>query len=42
MVTKKLSNKFQQTEKAVKDKNGNPLTTTEEKLERWVKQFEEL
>jgi hypothetical protein len=30
MVTRKLSNKFQQTEKPVKDKNGNPLTTAED------------
>ena len=28
LVTKKLTGKFQQTGKPVKDKNGNPLTTT--------------
>ena len=27
LVTKKLTGKFQQTDKPVKDKNGNPLTT---------------
>ena len=35
-VTKKLTGKFQQTEKPVKDKNGNPLTTAKEQLKRWV------
>jgi hypothetical protein len=39
MVTRKLSNKFQQTEKPVKDKNGNPLTTAEDQLKRWVEHF---
>jgi predicted metalloprotease with PDZ domain len=29
-VTRKLRRKFQQTEKPVKNKDGNPLTTTEE------------
>nr|KAG5691094.1 hypothetical protein BaRGS_027598 [Batillaria attramentaria] len=29
-VTKKLAGKFQQTDKPVKDKNGHPLTTTED------------
>ena len=28
LVTKKLTGKFQQTDKPVMDKNGNPLTTT--------------
>ena len=28
LVTKKLTGKFQQTDKPVKDKNGKPLTTT--------------
>nr|KAG5707958.1 hypothetical protein BaRGS_025096 [Batillaria attramentaria] len=41
-VTKKLTGKFQQTDKPVKDKNGHPLTTTEEQLKRWAEQFREL
>lgn len=40
MVTKKLSNKSQQTDKPMKDKNENPLTTTEEQLEIWVVHLE--
>ena len=42
MVTEKLMGKFQQTDKPVKDKNGNPLTTTKEQLKRWVEHFREL
>ena len=42
MITKKLANKFQQTEKPVKDKNGNQLTTTEEQFTRWAEHFREL
>ena len=42
MITKKLANKFQQTEKPVRDKNGNQLTTTEEQLTRWAEHFREL
>jgi len=38
MTTKKLSNKFQQTEKLVRDKHGNSLTTTEDQLKRWMEQ----
>nr|KAG5709927.1 hypothetical protein BaRGS_029969 [Batillaria attramentaria] len=41
-VTKKLTGKFQQTDKPVKDKNGHPLTTTEEQLKRWAEHFREL
>nr|KAG5704681.1 hypothetical protein BaRGS_025323 [Batillaria attramentaria] len=41
-VTKKLAGKFQQTDKPVKDKNGHPLTTTEEQLKRWTEHFREL
>ena len=41
-VTKKLAGKFQQTDKPVKDKNGNPLTTTEEQLKRWAEHFREI
>ena len=42
MITKKLANKFQQTEKPVRDKNGNQLTTTDEQLTRWAEHFREL
>ena len=42
LVTKKLSGKFQQTDKPVKDKDGNPLATTEEQLKRWAEHFKEL
>nr|KAG5700908.1 hypothetical protein BaRGS_012315 [Batillaria attramentaria] len=41
-VTKRLAGKFQQTDKPVKDKNGQPLTTTEEQLKRWAEHFREL
>nr|KAG5687140.1 hypothetical protein BaRGS_019218 [Batillaria attramentaria] len=41
-VTKELAGKFQQTDKPVKDKNGHPLTTTEEQLKRWAEHFREL
>ncbi|KAI8503757.1 hypothetical protein Bbelb_187280 [Branchiostoma belcheri] len=42
MVTRKLAGKFQQSDKPVKDKQGNPLTTTEEQLKRWAEHFGEL
>ena len=42
LVTKKLTGKSQQTDKPVMDKNGNPLTTTKEKLKRWAEHFREL
>ena len=42
MITKKLAKKFQQTEKPVRDKNGNQLTTTDEQLTRWAEHFREL
>lgn len=42
MVNEKLSNKFQQKHKPVKDKNRNPPTTTNKQLKRWVDHFEEL
>ena len=38
LVTKKLTGKFQQTDKPVKDKNRNPLTTTKEQLKQWALQ----
>ena len=34
LVTRKLTGKFQQTDKPVKDKNGNPLTIVKEQLKR--------
>ena len=42
LTTRKLAGKFQQTDKPVKDKNGNPLTSTEEQLKRWAEHFREL
>ena len=42
LVTKKLTGKFQQTDKPVMDKNVNPLTTTNEQLKRWAEHFREL
>ena len=42
LMTKKLTGKFQQTDKPVMDKNGNPLTTTNEQLKRWAEHFWEL
>ena len=42
LVTKKLTGKFQQTDKPEMDKNGNPLTTTMEQLKRWAEHFREL
>ena len=41
-MTKKLTGKFQQTDKPVMDKNGNLLTTTNEQLKRWAEHFREL
>ena len=41
-MTKKLTGKFQQTDKPVMDKNGNPLTTTNEQLKRWAEHSREL
>ena len=42
LLTKKLTGKFQQTDKPVMDKNGNPLTTTNEQLKQWAEHFREL
>ena len=42
LVTKKLTGKFQQTDKPAMDKNGNPLTTTKEQLKQWAEHFREL
>ena len=40
LVTKKLTGKFQQTDKPVKEKNGNLLKTTKEQLKRWAEHQE--
>ena len=42
LVAKNLTGKFQQTDKRVMNKNGNPLTTSNEQLKRWAEQFREL
>ena len=42
LVTKKLTGKFQQTDKPVMDKNGNPLKTTNKQLKRLAEHFREL
>ena len=42
MMTRKLSGKFHQTDKPVKDRDGNPLTTTSEHLKRWAEHFKQL
>ena len=42
LVTKKLTDKFQQTDKPVRDKNENQLTATKEQLKRWAEHFREL
>ncbi len=42
MTTKKLAGKFNQTDKPVKDKEGNSLTTAEGQLKRWAEHFAEL
>ena len=41
-MTKKLTGKFQQTDKPVIDRNGNQLTTSNEQLKRWAEHFREL
>jgi hypothetical protein len=42
MTTKKLSGKFQQTNKPVRDKQGNSLNSTEEQMKRWAEHFGEI
>ena len=41
-MTRKLAGKFQQTDRPIKDKKGNPLTTVVEQLKRWAEHFKEL
>ncbi|GFR83528.1 retrovirus-related Pol polyprotein from type-1 retrotransposable element R2 [Elysia marginata] len=38
-ATRKLAVKFQQTNKPIKDKDGNTLSSTEEQLKRWTEHF---
>ena len=40
-TTKKLSGKYQQVEKPIKDKQGNSLNTVEEQLTRWAEHSRE-
>ena len=42
LVTRKLAGKFQQTDRPIKDKKGNPLTTVEEQLKRWAEHLKQL
>ena len=42
MITKKLANKFQQSDKPVKDMHGKSLTTAAEQLRRWAEHFGKL
>ena len=41
-VTRRLAGKFQQTDKPIKDKEGNSLLTKEEQMRRWAEHFKEL
>ena len=40
-TTRKLTERYKQTDKPIKDKQGKTLTTTEEQLERWAEHFNE-
>ena len=42
MITKKLAGKFNQTVKPVKDKQGNPISTTQDQRRRWAEHFKEV
>ncbi|VDO63284.1 unnamed protein product [Schistosoma curassoni] len=41
-TTKKLTRNYSKPEKPVKDKEGKPITETQEQRNRWVERFEEL
>lgn len=41
-ITRKLAGRYQQTDKPVKDKLGEPLTMVQEQLNRWTEHFSEL
>ena len=41
-ITRKLAGKYKRTDRPIKDKNGNVLTSGEDQLKRWREHFEEL
>ena len=41
-ITGKLAGKYKRTDRPIKDKNGNVLTSDEDQLKRWREHFEEL
>ena len=41
-ITRKLAGKYKNTDRPIKDKNGNVLTSDEDQLKRWREHFEEL
>ena len=41
-ITRKLAGKYKATDRPIKDKNGNVLTSDEDQLKRWREHFEEL
>ncbi|KAK2183036.1 hypothetical protein NP493_326g00029 [Ridgeia piscesae] len=41
-ITRKLAGKYKRTDRPIKDKNGNILTSHEDQLKRWREHFEEL
>ena len=41
-ITRKLAGKYKTTDRPIKDKNGNVLTSDEDQLKRWREHFEEL
>ena len=41
-ITRKLAGKYKNTDRPIKDKNGNVLTSDEDQLNRWREHFEEL
>ena len=41
-ITKKLSGKYNKTERPVKDKQGKTIPSTEQQMNRWAEHFEEL
>ena len=41
-ITRKLAGKYKCTDRPIKDKNGNVLTSDEDQLKRWREHFEEL
>ena len=41
-ITRKLAETYKHTDRPIKDKNGNVLTSDEDQLKRWREHFEEL